>query len=50
MPSIHSRDITYINNGGGRDTYISNSSGGLRATYAPGHGKNTFYNGLRQYQ
>lgn len=39
----------YVNNGGGRDSYISESSGGLRAAYAPAHGKRTFYNNLRQY-
>ena len=27
---IHSKPVVYVNNGGGRDTYISNSSGGLR--------------------
>ena len=27
---IHSKPVIYVNNGGGRDTYISNSSGGLR--------------------
>ena len=39
----------YVNNGGGRDTYISDMSGGLRVQYAPAHGKRTFYNNLRQY-
>ena len=39
----------YVNNGGGRDTYISDSSGGLRAAYRPAHGQRTFYSNLRKY-
>ena len=39
----------YVNNGGGRDTYISHSSGGLRADYRPAHAQRTFYSNLRQY-
>ena len=46
---IHSKPVVYVNNGGGRDTYISNSSGGLRTDYRPAHGKRTFYSNLRQY-
>ena len=46
---IHSKPVVYVNNGGGRDTYISNSSGGLRADYRPAHGNRTFYSNLRQY-
>ena len=38
-----------MNNGGGRDTYISDMSGGLRTQYLPAHGKRTFYTNLRQY-
>mmetsp|Transcript_37688 Transcript_37688/g.36145 ORF Transcript_37688/g.36145 Transcript_37688/m.36145 type:complete len:126 (+) Transcript_37688:224-601(+) len=49
MPSIHSKGVAYINNGGGRDTYISSSSGGLRLFHQPAHGKRTFYNNLRVY-
>ena len=32
---IHSKGVAYINNGGGRDTYISDSAGGLRSAYIP---------------
>ena len=46
---IHSKPVVYVNNGGGRDTYISNSSGGLRCDYRPAHGQRTFYTNLRQY-
>jgi hypothetical protein len=49
MPSIHSKGVNYVNNGGGRDTYISDSAGGLRSTYAPAAFKRTFYNNLREY-
>lgn len=39
-----------MNNGGGRDTYISDSAGGLRAMYVPAqHKRNTFYTNLRVY-
>jgi hypothetical protein len=33
MPSIHSKGVSYVNNGGGRDTYISYCAGGLRTMY-----------------
>ena len=46
---IHSKPVVYMNNGGGRDTYISDMSGGLRTQYLPAHGKRTFYTNLRQY-
>lgn len=46
---IHSKPVVYVNNGGGRDTYISNSSGGLRSDYRPAHGQRTFYTNLRKY-
>eukprot|EP00347_Sterkiella_histriomuscorum_P021970 403332137 len=49
LPTIHSKGVQYVNNGGGRDTYISNSSGGLRTMYSPAQFKNTFYNNLRVY-
>ena len=49
MAYIHSKPVVYINNGGGRDTYISNSSGGLRTDYRPAHGQRTFYSNLRKY-
>ena len=49
LATIHSKPVVYVNNGGGRDTYISNTSGGLRAEYRPAHGKRTFYSNLRQY-
>ena len=38
-----------MNNGGGRDGYISSNSGGLRAMEQPAYHKRTFYNGLRNY-
>ena len=46
---IHSKPVVYVNNGGGRDSYISNNSGGLRFENRPGHGQRTFYSNLRQY-
>jgi hypothetical protein len=46
---IHSKPVIYVNNGGGRDTYISNSSGGLSVPYRPAYQKRTFYNNLRVY-
>lgn len=49
LAAIHSKPIVYVNNGGGRDTYISDYSGGLRTMYRPAHGKRTFYNSLREY-
>lgn len=30
---IHSKPVKYTNNGGGRDTYISDSAGGLNLIY-----------------
>ena len=50
MPSIHSKGVNYVNNGGGRDTYISDSAGGLRSMYMPAQFKQTFYNNLRVYE
>lgn len=50
MAHIHSKPVVYVNNGGGRDTYISDSSGGLRASYRPAHGQRTFYSNLRKYE
>ena len=47
LAHIHSKPVVYVNNGGGRDTYISDYSGGLRAMYHPAHGKYTFYSNLR---
>ena len=49
LAHIHSKPVVYVNNGGGRDTYISDYSGGLRLMYHPAHGKATFYNSLRAY-
>ena len=49
LANIHSKPVVYVNNGGGRDSYISDSSGGLRCPVQAGHGKSTFYNNLRQY-
>ena len=49
MPGIHSKPVHYTNNGGGRDTYISDSAGGLKVMYQPAYHKRTFYNNLRQY-
>jgi hypothetical protein len=33
LAHIHSKPVCYTNNGGGRDTYISDSAGGLKAIY-----------------
>ena len=30
LAHIHSKPVNYTNNGGGRDTYISDSAGGLK--------------------
>lgn len=49
LAGIHSKPVVYVNNGGGRDSYISSNSGGLRSEYRPAHGKRTFYSNLRQY-
>jgi hypothetical protein len=49
LPVIHSKGVNYTNNGGGRDTYISDSAGGLRTLYQPASFKRTFYNNLRVY-
>ena len=49
VPTIHSKGVAYINNGGGRDTYISNNAGGLRSLHRPAMFSKTFYNSLRQY-
>lgn len=49
LPTIHSKTINYVNNGGGRDTYISESAGGLKALHTPAQFKRTFYNNLRVY-
>lgn len=49
LPTIHSKGVAYTNNGGGRDTYISDSAGGLRMMYQPASYKRTFYNNLRVY-
>lgn len=46
---IHSKPVNYTNNGGGRDTYISDSAGGLKQIYQPAYQKRTFYNNLRHY-
>ena len=49
MSHIHSKPIVYTNNGGGRDTYISQNDGGFRPLHRAGHGKATYFNQLRQY-
>ena len=49
LANIHSKPVVYVNNGGGRDSYISSNSGGLRFENRPGHGQRTFYSNLRQY-
>lgn len=46
---IHSKPVGYTNNGGGRDTYISDCAGGLKIMYQPAGYKRTFYNNLRNY-
>ena len=33
LAHIHSKPVNYTNNGGGRDTYISDSAGGLKQLY-----------------
>jgi hypothetical protein len=33
LAHIHSKPVNYTNNGGGRDTYISDSAGGLKSLY-----------------
>jgi hypothetical protein len=33
LAHIHSKPVNYTNNGSGRDTYISDSSGGLKSIY-----------------
>jgi hypothetical protein len=33
LAHIHSKPVNYTNNGGGRDTYISDSAGGLKQIY-----------------
>ncbi len=49
VPHIHSKPVCYTNNGGGRDTYISMNSGGLKVIHQPAYFKRTFYTNLRQY-
>ncbi len=49
MASIHSKPVVYVNNGGGRDTYISLNDGGFRPLHRAGHGKGTYFNQLRHY-
>ena len=49
MAYIHSKPIVYVNNGTGRDTYVSGNDGGFRPLHRAGHGKGTFYNQLRKY-
>ena len=49
LAHIHSKPVNYTNNGGGRDTYISDSAGGLKSIYQPAYFKRTFYNNLREY-
>jgi hypothetical protein len=50
LAHIHSKPVNYTNNGGGRDTYISDSAGGLKNMYQPAGFKRTFYNNLRSYE
>ncbi|CAI2379507.1 unnamed protein product [Moneuplotes crassus] len=47
IPAIHSKSLMYHTNGGGRDTYIASSAGGLTKQNTAGEIRNTFYNGLR---
>lgn len=49
LAQIHSKPVVYTNNGGGRDTYISQNDGGFRPLHRAGHGKATYFNQLRQY-
>jgi len=37
LAHIHSKPVKYTNNGGGRDTYISDSAGGLLNIYQPAY-------------
>ena len=50
MSYIHSKPVVYVNNGGGRDSYISANSGGLRCENRAAHGQRTFYSNLRKYE
>ena len=49
LAHIHSKPIVYTNDGGGRDTYVSQNDGGFRPLHRAGHGKRTYFNSLRQY-
>jgi len=49
LARIHSKPIVYLNNGGGRDTYISQNDGGFRPMHVHGYGKQTYFNSLRHY-
>ena len=49
LAHIHSKPVVYSNNGGGRDTYISQNSGGLRVIHQPAQNKRTYYGSLREY-
>ena len=44
LAHLHSKPIIYMNDGCGRDTYVSDYSGGLRPLHQAGHGSRTFYN------
>ena len=46
-PYMHSKPVQYISNGGGRDSYICSSAGGLNNPYAPGTMVDPFYCSLR---
>ena len=39
----------YTNDGGGRDTYVSQNDGGFRPLHRSGQAKRTYFNSLRQY-
>jgi len=49
LAHIHSKPVNYTNNGGGRDSYISDNCGGLKNMYQPANFKRSFYNNLRNY-
>lgn len=44
-----SKPIHYVQNGQGRDSYISNTHGGFMSPHVVGPGKGTFFNRLRAY-
>ena len=48
-PYLHSKPVSYLSDGTGRDSYIVRPNGGLYNEYVPGSMKAGFYNSLRHY-